>query len=351
LTFLRILRLRFPNILLKRGMKKKLLLVSLALFFIGGALLILFTDVLGVYSEGKLTAPETQTTLTSVLNLGVSLARSAGILLPMVVLGIIGFSMIRNKGFVELFFIFTIMAMIPTFILRTYTGYYIIMFTSIFIAAGILFLSRIFNKKRKIAYVLTATMLVLSMSFSTYMMDYELKEHNYLSSDNFDSGLYVKYSTSGTILSNDGLTGSRIGAVASRPYLPIGGATNVFYGPEILAYDFFRAEELVIVQLPLEALTLTSDSPFELVNVQMQDDWFHIMETAGSLANEESVKRKGDNQTLFVRYNISYGLEIKALYLGFNHYGKHYSAGIYAYAHEMRYKVYEGEGEILWFLT
>jgi hypothetical protein len=349
LTFIKILKLKYPNVFLKPRIMKRILIISLVLLLLGAFFLILSTNILDSYEYGKLAIPDSPSIPISILNLGVSLARSTGILLPLALLGIVGFIFQKNKGLKEVFLVFTLLGLIPTLFLRVYTGYYVITFFAIFIAVGIIFLFRVFKRRRKIVYVCTTIFLVGSVGFSAFMIGYDIQEGMYISSDEYNAGLYSSYRIDGTVLSNEGLAGSRVSAIAGRPYLPIGGATLVFSGPELLAYDFYTPDELDIVQIPLEQLDLNSDSPFALINVQMQDDWFRLI--SNDLDVSLTLRKKGDNRTLFERYNIQYGLESKLFYSEFNHYGAHYSSGVLLNAHESRYKVYEGSGEILWFLT
>jgi len=339
LTFVRILKLRYPKIFLQARTKKNLLRLSIIGFFAFAFLLLIFTDVFDAYQTGKFISSETPSILVSMMNLGVNLTRGAGLLVPLVILGVIGFSLQKNKDLKNVFLIFTLLGLIPTLILRVYTGYYIVAFSSIFIAMGVVFFYDLFKKRKKIAFVSTMVLLVASAGFSGYILSYDIETTQYLSSDYYSSGLYAKYNTQGTIIANDGLLGSKISSVSSNPYLPIGGATLPAYGPEMLAFNFFDPEEIEIVPIPIMELTVGDDSPFKIPerSVQTQRDWFFIM-----VKNERY-------SILLSAYDAQYVAESKKLYGTFNHFGSFYSSEFLISVHDERYKVYENEMEIIWY--
>src|SRR5207245_4107393 len=70
-------------------------------------------------------------------NLGVSLARSAGFLIPVVPLGVVAVYRQRLKDFKEPFLLMILLVLLPTLTLRQYTGYYIVAVTAPFIGLGI----------------------------------------------------------------------------------------------------------------------------------------------------------------------------------------------------------------------
>src|SRR5207244_12251356 len=90
-------------------------------------------------------------------NLGVSLARSAGFLIPVVPLGVVAVYRPRFKDFKEPFLLMILVVLLPTLTLRQYTGYYIIAVTAPFIGLGIWWIvERVKRRTTKIVVVAAA---------------------------------------------------------------------------------------------------------------------------------------------------------------------------------------------------
>src|SRR3989304_1203161 len=117
----RVSRARFPPLLLSRTVRKWtprfaiFAIVAIAGFMLFG------TQVLDEYSAGEICSG---TSLQDrVCNLGVSITRSVGLVLPFVLVGVLGVVREYNKGFMEAFLVFSLLALIPTLFLRQYTGF------------------------------------------------------------------------------------------------------------------------------------------------------------------------------------------------------------------------------------
>jgi len=338
LMFMRILRLRFPRLFLKPSFRRLAPTLSIIIVFVCGIFLIMGTGILDSYQKGALISGSSlQITL---FNLGVSLARSTGILLPILVFGIIYFAKQKNKGFKEPFLISCLIFLIPTLFLRFYTGFYIITFLAIFISAGIVYLYTWFKRCKKFAKAVIVGSLAVTIVFSSYMIEYQFGLQEPLSAETYNTGIYTRYRITDTTISNDGLLVSRVSAISESPYLPIGGATTVFYGPEMLTFDFYNWEELNIIQIPLQYLTLESDSPFEIIGIQVEEDWAITM-----VYSVDDISRK-----ISTRYNISYALENKLLWERYTAYGNYWGSKLLQTTHLDRYKIYESDTQVIWYL-
>ena len=180
----------------------------------------------------------------------------------------------------------------------------------------------------------SAFLLVTSASIASY--DLALTSH--MSSETYNGALYLGNLRVGTVLTNEGLIGSRLHAISGTPYLPVGGATTAFQSPELLMFGFLAAAEVVenVVQIPPQDLTIDSDSLFVLPDVQAEADWVAILSSSPDEVPAQ-----------FARYNIVYAFESKTLEGSFTAYGNTYYSRFFTYVDTQRYECYEdGRGTI-----
>ena len=152
-------------------------------------------------------------------------------------------------------------------------------------------------------------------------------------------GLWIEHSTQGTLVSNDGILASKVFLVSGHPYLPVGGATTAFQSPELLIFGFVNTSRAQITPLPFRDLTLESDSPFVLLDVQAEADWASILDH--HLDNTPS--------RILETYNPTYLLENTRLGGGYSAYGNRYPSVFIADVHSRCYKVFEIPGQALWY--
>jgi hypothetical protein len=339
LMFMRILRLRFPTFMLKKSFRNYVPTISIILLFLTVGGLVIASGILEQYEVGALiSGTELHVRL---INLGISLARSSGLLLPFIILGSIFLAKRRNKELKEPFLIFTLVALIPTLFLRGYTGFYIVTFISIFTSLGILYLYLLAPKHKKTMKVVVTTFLVISIGFTSFMIDYQLERVYPLSSETYSSGLYLKdMEPSGTTITNNGIMGSKMASLSGDPYLPVGGATTSYHGPEMLAYGFEKPNELNIVQTPLQDLTIESDSPFQILNVNAEYDWAI---TLGTEVDQVSKR-------MITKYGLKYAMEDKVFPGQYFAYNNVYTSYFLLEAQDTRYKLYDSDTQRLWYI-
>ncbi len=336
MVFSQTLRIRYGSRVLSRPFRRASSLLLLVSFFLLSSVL-LVVGVLASYTSGRV---EFGTGIVLQLsNLAVSLARSVGFLVALVPLGVVVVYRLRGKDFREPFLLMILLVLIPTLSLRQYTGYYIISLTAIFIGMGLWWvIQRLRKRSLRVAVVATAIAVTIVSSYLVVGINLDLEA--YADDASYTHGLYVLHRTHGTIVSNDGILGSELFMVSAHPYLPVGGATTAFQSPELLIFGFVNRSQLDIYQLPISSLTLEDDSPFVLRNVQAEADWAALL-----AYSPDAVP-----QNLVDVYHPQYLAENWASSGGYSAYGKTYPSPYIAGVHATRYKVFEIDGQTLWYV-
>jgi hypothetical protein len=335
---IRILKLRYPKILLARLYRRSAPYLAFG-SFAGISLLMFFgTDVLSEYTTGELfSGPSIQIQL---LNFGVSLARSVGLSLVLAFFGVITLVRTRNKSLREPFLLLSFLGLTPTLFLRQYTGFYILPFIALFGALAFVSLSRLGRAElRKFAVL---ALVGCTFAFSAGVLDYEIQHTTWMPNTMYSTGVFVQeYASSQTVVSNDGLLGIRIAALSGAAYLPVGGAGTTFQSPELLAYGYFTRDEVELntVRIPIQDLTLESDSPWIASTIQAEADWVLIMQS-----------RFDDSSTVISRYNPGFYLENQNLVSTFFAYGNQYPSLFATSTHASAYKIYDNDVETLWYV-
>src|SRR2546428_135030 len=169
---------------------------------------------------------------------------------------------------------------------------------------------------------------------------YGLDFHAYLDDQTYTDGLYVKYATTGTIIANDGFTASKIFAISGKPCLPVGGATTGFQSPELLIFGFLDREHLALSRIPLEQLTVESDSIFSLDGVNAAADWASILFSPYT----------SNGSRLSEAYHLPYAIENHRLLGPFTAYGNVYYSAYFTSLHESTYRVYADAEVSIWYV-
>ena len=338
LLVMRVLRIRLPKIVLQNVARKWTPYLTLALVAAISVGMLAGTNVLEEYSQGELGSGSSLS--VQIMNLGVSIARSAGLALPLVLVGLVVITRQRNKTIGEPFLALTLLALVPTLSLRQYTGFYILPFLSIFGGLGFVGIVRAIRKKPTLATV-TAVSLVLAISaFSAYVLNVELDRETAIEDHTYSTALYIRsMNAPGTMIANEGLTGVRVAAISGVRLLPIGGAGTTFQSPELLAYGFYNPSEVNIVRIDLSSVTIESDSLWVATGVQAERDWVDILETP-----------YGPVSAKLVRYVPAYYLEVDDLAGSFSAYTHTYCSDLGLSVRENAYRVYDNGVESVWWL-
>jgi hypothetical protein len=342
LIVMRIAKLKMPTLFLKPGTRSRVRKLSFVGLFVLGLMLLLGSGVLDVYEYGRLLESDTMPGET--LNLSISLVRSSGVLTPFLLLGTFAFVSQRNKALKEFLIIFIALAIIPTLYLRNYTGFYVPIFIAILAGKGVYYFIRM-QRTKKLATFMAFSALAGSLALTGVLLEYESRSVDSLTMEEYDIGLYGRFYLHGTILANNGLPGSRISAISGLPSLPIGGATVPITGPDQLAYGFVSADEIAVNQVPLDELTINSDSLFDAPDVPNAEQHLWVLHTWAPL---DTMYGPFPDQ-LIIDYDIHYALEDKRFY---NHWfaeGEDYTSSyLMNQVHYKRYKLYESTGYLVW---
>ena len=266
-------RVRFPRLLLSRSVRKwtpRLALIAIA----GIAGFMLFgTEVLKEYSAGEICSGESLP--DQVCNLGVSITRSVGLVLPFVILGVLALVREYNKGFIEAFLVFSLLALIPTLFLRQYTGFYILPFLALFGAFGVVGLLRALRKYPRMGKAVVVASVVAISGFSIGILEIEVDRTTSVSSGTYSTALYLASLPGGNFVANEGLMGVRVAAISGRSVLPVGGAGTTSQSPELLVMGLYEPSEIFAREdrIPLGELTIEDDSPFRVEGIDSLLDW------------------------------------------------------------------------------
>src|SRR2546425_3423245 len=333
----RTLRIRYASFVLKSQFRRTANLVVLVGFFVLSISLVTLGGILSSYGTGR--AGFGSGVVFELSNLGVSLARSAGFLIPIVPIGVVAVYRQRLKDFKEPFLLMILLVLLPTLTLRQYTGYYIIAVTAPFTGLGIWWIvGKLKQRVTKIAFVSAA--LAVTLWSANYVLAFDLQAQPFMDDETYVHGLYVLWNTHGTVVGNDGTMASEIYLVSGHPYLPVGGATTPFQSPELLIFGFVNKSALSIIQVPVSDLTLESDSPFFLEGVQVEADWATLLDHL-----PQNVPSR-----ILQPYNPQFLAENKQAAGGYIAYARTYPTSFIASVHAGSYRNFDTAGGSLWYI-
>jgi len=334
---MRALRIQFPSLLLKPVILRNTSWFAVFGILLVSGVMISSTNVLQEYNSGVVATGDSFQ--VEVLNLFVSLARSGGMLLPFVFLGVVLLTRRRAKGFAESFVVLSLIAFLPTLFLRQYTGFYTIPLTSLFIVVGLDRLLRL-AKSHQRKLTLVAAIVAFALASGQAIVSYDLAHDSSMSYKEYNLGLYSRMTGGGTWLFTDGLEGARVASVEGHPYLPVGGATTAFQGPELLIFGYLDRGKLSIHPLRPGDLTIESDSPFVLEGVQAEADWATMLMSPADSIPPNLV------QVYDPRYLVTMDQNPYQYYA----YGRLYPSDLAVSVDASRYAIYSDGDVTVWFL-
>jgi hypothetical protein len=336
---LRILRTRYASTFLAPRLRRVLRLGSWGIVSIGLLYFLLFSGVLPAYTSGQLGAGSNAA--SQLWNLSVSLARSAGLLLPFVVLGVLSVARSRIHDVRGPWLIAILVGFMPTLSLRQYTGWYLVPFAAIFIGLGILYLYGFLSMRPRLRLAFAAAVVCASLTSSAVIVGYEKSVEQYLPSPVYDGAVYLRYADHATFLSNSGLLGVQVHAISGFPYMPIGGATTSAQGPEILAFGFMESSDVIPRLIPLGSLTIEDDSFFVLDGVNFEVIW---ADTLSRPLGTTYVDRQ------LTQYDVEYLIARKDLVDRFEAYGNVYASPFVASVAAQQYAIFDSSSLTVYYL-
>jgi len=214
------------------------------------------------------------------LNMAVSLAGKTGVLLPLAVMGLAGLVWKRPKTDRDKFLLVTAFVIVPLLSLRDYIGEFLIFIFVLFLAMPLI-PKRDHGIRRKLVTV-AAVVLMLggAIAFSWTMKDYWRERYNTdspIPDDVYDVALYTRWHTSNNMASNEGMSAGRVAAISGRPVLPLGGASNHWFGPQQLTFGFVNSDRVAVRLIPLTSITFQTDEIFLPVGVPNAKDGYEAI--------------------------------------------------------------------------
>src|SRR5712691_4860525 len=76
------------------------------------------------------------------------------------------------------------------------------------------------------------------------------------------------------MVTNEGMSAGRVAAISGRPVLPLGGASNHWFGPQQLTFGFVSGDQVSVRLLPITAITFQTDEIFVPVGVPNAKDGY-----------------------------------------------------------------------------
>ncbi len=299
-------------------------------------------DVVQQYGSGALFEGSSFPVLLA--NMVVSLVGKVGLLLPLFVVGLVRLTAARPKEERDKFLLVAIFVMIPLLSLRDYIAEFLLYVFVLFIVLSVFPYRRAFAKRKSIATILVTVLVGTSLMLTWVMKDY-WKNRYYtdgpMSDELYSTGVYILWSTHGTIASNEGLTGGRLAAVSGVPILPVGGASIHWFSPQQLIYGFVDGRTIGVRLIPLTTISFNTDEIYVPTNVaNAKDDYETIF--YGHLFDSQT-------QGVLVRYNVHYVTLYRSAGDKFQSYVWRPSPFV-ADATAMRYQVFSSPSYTIWYL-
>ncbi len=244
-----------------------------------------------------------------VANMLLSLVGKIGILMPLAVIGMIKLAWSRPKGDRDKFLLIAVLVMIPLISLRDYIAEFLTYLFAILVVLPIFVPTRLplrrtsrqASRRRTVALIVIGVLLLTSIVSSwvlksywqdTYVTDGPIPDSLY------SAALYMTWQTHGTTLSNQGLSAGRLTAISGLPVLPIGGASEHWFGPQQLTFGFVNQSEVQVRPVALTSISFYTDTIFAPFGVPNAKDDYEAM-FYGNLANPTT-------QHLFQEYRVQY---------------------------------------------
>jgi|GEM_PF-6476200 len=329
ITGARLVRTLYPERMLRTSVRR-LTRITWWLLTLGvGAYLIVFSEVLDAYQRGEVA--QGTDVISQLQNLGVSLARSAGLLLPLAFLGIGTVIHARNKDLRHPWLIAVFLAFLPTLSLRQYTGAYIVPFAALFIGLGVIWLIDRLEQRPSLRRAAGAGIVVFAVASSAWVVAYDLSLLVDIDPEIYAGAVYLRHTSGETFVANSGILGAQLHAISGLPYMPIGGATTARQGPEILAFGFLKPEDMTIRLIPVTQMTIEDDSIFVLEDMNLEQVWALLL---GRPIDDSPVEAS------LGMYNIRFYVEDQHYIGGFAAFGNVYYSPFGTTVASSRYRVY-----------
>ena len=341
-TVFRIVRKLRPARVLRISQMGIIRWTALAASFGMGGTFLIGTNVLPQYGVGELA---TGTTLQiEVLNLGVSITRSVGLAAPLALIGLIYSPWIRSPGLRETFATVGLITLIPTLLLRDYTGFYILPFLAVFAAYGLLGVSRRLGKHPRFLRCAFATTVVAVVALSGGVLSYEVAHTPPISSATYDLGLYSSRAAMGnSVVCNEPVVCSRLAAIGKVRVIPTAIGSPGYPSPEVLIFGYYSGDDILrrVVRVPIQDLNFNLNAFWTVEGINPSDDYISIIESPiGSIP-----------PSLTAHYQPSLYLETSAGFgLFYDDIGLPHPSPLANSIHQSSYAIFRDGIETLWWI-
>jgi len=300
------------------------------------------TNVLTQYNRGELANGDSLQ--VELVNLAVSITRSVGLAAPMAIIGLLYCPWTRSPDLPESFAVAGLVALVPTLLLRDYTGFYVLPFLSVFAAYGLLGMStRLHSRERLLRRVGAGIALAIVVTSGT-ILDYEIGQNPPMSVTSYSAATYVSSVDGGaTVVCNEAVACSRIAAIGRLRILPPAAGSADDPSPEVLIFGFFDRSELTqrIVRAPAQDLRFDSTLLWIVVGIDPVGDYVTVVQSPMS----------GIPPSLSARYDPRYYFETTSgsgVFYGND--GRSYRSILSDSLHDGAYAIYADGAETLWWI-
>jgi hypothetical protein len=339
---LRIVRRMRPGIVLRISHIGITRWMALAASLGMGVTFLAATNVLSQYKVGELASGATLP--IEVLNLGISITRSVGLAAPLALIGLIYSPWLRGPGLREIFATVGLITLVPTLLLRDYTGFYILPFLAVFAAYGLLGVSRRLGKHPRFLRSAYAMTIVAVVALSGGVLSYEVAHTPPLSPATYDLGLYSSRAAMGnSVVCNELLLCSRLAAIGKVRVIPTAIGSSGYPSPEVLIFRYYTGDDILqrIVRVPIEDLSINLDAFWTVEGINPSGDYISIVQSPVD----------GIPPALTARYRPSLYLETSAGFgLFYDEIGLPHPSLLANSIHQSSYAVYRDGVETLWWI-
>jgi hypothetical protein len=307
-----------------------------------GAGFLVAANVLSQYNVGELASGTDFP--TEFLNLAVSITRSVGLAAPLALVGLVYSPWVRSPGVRESFAVAGLIALVPTLLLRDYTGFYILPFLALFAAYGLRWMADRLRGHRRLLRAMSAGTVAAVLLTSGAILEYEIAHNPPLSRTTYSAANYASFVVGdATVVCNEPVTCSRIAAIGGVRILPAAAGSGNDPSPEVLIFGFYSGDDIThrVVRVPLEDISFSSNSLWTVAGINPTDDYVRIVQSPVN----------GLPSALVTRYDPRYYLETTS---GFGEFygdaGIAYPSPLGVSLHDGSYALYADGVETLWWM-
>ena len=280
------------------------------------------------------------------LNIGISLGGKVGLLLPLGLIAILAYPRYHPKDIKVMFVLVSTILIIPVLPARAYAASFMIPLFAPFIAIGVVNLLG-FIKGSRVKFISVFLILLISLSYAWVVKDHwrvnygSMVDNLRIPENIYSTGMYIRYHTDGTVISNNAGTCNVLTASSEKAILPLGGASMHSQTPEQLTQGFVNPP-IAVKSIGLDALTVKTDWLYVPVGVpDAGKDWGGIVSM-----NVDDAR----NIYAMNSYNVTYAVIDAHIDSYYYSWGSRQYSRFAVSLPEARYKVFDSGWHVLYFV-